>query len=280
MGILVVDTVEVTAVEEAVQHDLQALVDPVLHQDRLVVITTPHLEGRHTLARRLGRATPFAYNNHYYFYSSHSYYAAHPDHSKVCIYDVSNSTDEEFSNIRFENGTRLDQIVYGCNSSEECCDFECCGNNGIIYLLNNRANSRSNNPQQVYQLTAASLRPRMNFFLVCCLVLASLAFYADARPASADVANKFNPSAFGKSTFQSRKLISDVRPDAKEINDQQKEKALKFLKKIDELYGWYNAEIGKSSPKVKEAFGKVENVIRDVFLKKIKEEDVEKKVLK
>lgn len=42
----------------------------------------------------------FRYNNHHYFYSSHSYYAAHPDHSKVCIYDVSNSTDEEFSNVR------------------------------------------------------------------------------------------------------------------------------------------------------------------------------------
>ncbi|PAV58639.1 hypothetical protein WR25_10250 [Diploscapter pachys] len=196
MGILVVDTVEVTAVEEAAQPDLQVPVDPALHQDRLVVIITPHLEERHILARRLDRATPFAYNNHYYFYSSHSYYAAHPDHSKVCIYDVSNLTDEEFSNIRFENGTRLDQIVYGCNSGEECCDFECCGNNnGVIYLLiclgmlfcictysvlklsgccervkrnrscrcdskNNRANSRDNNPQQVYQLTAASLRPR------------------------------------------------------------------------------------------------------------------------
>ena len=77
----------------------------------------------------------------------------------------------------------------------------------------------------------------MHFFVACGLLIAGLALYADARPASAgkklaifyfkiynhkffiDVAQKFDPSAFGKSAFKSRKLISEKRPDKMENQD-------------------------------------------------------------
>ena len=79
----------------------------------------------------------------------------------------------------------------------------------------------------------------MQFFVTCGLLIVGLALYADARPASAgkklsifylkkftiinkyfiDVAQKFDPNAFGKSTFKSRKLISEKRPDKMESQD-------------------------------------------------------------
>ncbi|PAV84672.1 hypothetical protein WR25_00762 [Diploscapter pachys] len=135
----------------------------------------------------------------------------------------------------------------------------------------------------------------MHFFVACGLLIAGLAFNADARPASADVAQKFDPNAFGKSTLKSRKLISEKRPDKMESQDdaiaailfdkdltpQQKldklhklpgaeddttetnEKELALLKKIDDFFKWYKSDIyDKASPKVKEALGKMEDLFK------------------
>ncbi|PAV84671.1 hypothetical protein WR25_00761 [Diploscapter pachys] len=152
----------------------------------------------------------------------------------------------------------------------------------------------------------------MHFFVACGLLIAGLALYADARPASADVAQKFDPNAFGKSAFKSRKLISEKRPDKMESQDdaiaaiifdkdltpQQKldklhklpgaeddttetnEKELALLKKMDEFFKWYKSDIyDKASPKVKEALGKMEAIFKKPSqLKGVSEGEVEKKM--
>ncbi|PAV77680.1 hypothetical protein WR25_23518 [Diploscapter pachys] len=152
----------------------------------------------------------------------------------------------------------------------------------------------------------------MHFFVACGLLIAGLALYVDARPASADVAQKFDPNAFGKSTFKSRKLISDKRPDKMESQDdaiaailfdknltpQQKldklhklpgaeddttetnEKELALLKKMDDFFKWYKADIyDKASPKVKEALEKMEAIFKKPSqLKDVPEGEVKRRM--
>ncbi|PAV61149.1 hypothetical protein WR25_22480 [Diploscapter pachys] len=153
---------------------------------------------------------------------------------------------------------------------------------------------------------------KMHFFVACGLLIAGLALYVDARPASADVAQKFDSNAFGKSTFKSRKLISDKRPDKmesqddaiaaiifdKDLNAQQKldkinklpgaeddtvetnGKEMALLKKLDEFFKWYKSDIyDKASPKVKEALGKMEDLFKKSSqISDASEDEVEKMV--
>ncbi|PAV75485.1 hypothetical protein WR25_16237 [Diploscapter pachys] len=76
-----------------------------------------------------------SYGGNYYYFGTGYYHSSGRSYSHVCIYDIENTgnstnstTKIPFGNIKFENGTRLTQIVYGCGSGYYCCDFDCCYN--------------------------------------------------------------------------------------------------------------------------------------------------------
>ncbi|CCD67014.1 CX domain-containing protein [Caenorhabditis elegans] len=82
---------------------------------------------------------PFVFVERNYFWSQKDFneYADGENNtifSYVCVYNA--SEDEGlFSQIYFPSGDRIQEVVFGCEVSKECCGMKCCGDDVLINII-------------------------------------------------------------------------------------------------------------------------------------------------
>ncbi|KAF1752768.1 hypothetical protein GCK72_019323 [Caenorhabditis remanei] len=82
---------------------------------------------------------PFVFVDRNYFWNKEDFVSyADSDNtttfSYICVFNVTQDNGI-FSQIYFPNGDPITEIVFGCETSKECCGMKCCGDDVLINII-------------------------------------------------------------------------------------------------------------------------------------------------
>ncbi|CAL2044491.1 unnamed protein product [Caenorhabditis brenneri] len=120
--------------ESLVTHLLNSTTMITLNDDITTLLSSSNLT--YTISEP---AKPFVFVDRSYFWNKQQFseYADNDNmttYSYVCIYNVTQD-DGIFSQIYFPSGEPITEVVFGCETSKECCGLKCCGDDVLINII-------------------------------------------------------------------------------------------------------------------------------------------------
>ncbi|UMM32315.1 hypothetical protein L5515_006156 [Caenorhabditis briggsae] len=120
--------------ESLITHLLNSSAMITLNDDITTLLSSTNLT--YTLA---SPEKPFVFVDRNYFWNRQDFvdYADADNttaYAYICVLNVSQN-DGVFSQIYFPDGEQVSEIVFGCETSKECCGMKCCGDDVLINII-------------------------------------------------------------------------------------------------------------------------------------------------